>query len=63
MVIGVIGRPGRAGGGRSLGKIDLLRSDPMTKKGLRPTGAPPGGRILGVAGRMAGIRCEDSEVL
>jgi len=42
--------------GRSLGKIDLLWSDRMTKKGLRLTGTTPGGRIRADAGRMAGIR-------
>lgn len=63
VVAGAADHLSMAGGDRSIGKIDLLRSGHMTEKGLCPNGAPPGGRILGVAGRMAGMRREDPEAL
>ena len=56
MVAGAIDHVGTAGRGRSIGKIDLLRSDNMIEKGLCPNGDPPGGRILGGASRMVSIR-------
>ena len=60
---GAIDHRGTVGRGESIGKIDLLRFDHMIEKGLCPDGDPPGGRILGGARRMVGIRREDPEVL